>query len=64
MMLEKFQKFLGKLGYNKHGTEKMYCGITGQEIETQIFIGPTYYMRLKHMVLDKIHARSRGPRQA
>jgi DNA-directed RNA polymerase II subunit RPB2 len=62
--VRKIPEILGKLGYNKHGTEKMYCGITGQEIETQIFIGPTYYMRLKHMVLDKIHARSRGPRQA
>ena len=61
-MLEKYQD-IRKLGYNKYGTEKMYCGITGQEIETQIFIGPTYYMRLKHMVLDKIYARSRGPRQ-
>lgn len=53
-----------KLGFNEYGTEKMYCGITGQEIETQIFIGPVYYMRLKHMVLDKIHGRARGPKQA
>jgi DNA-directed RNA polymerase II subunit RPB2 len=57
-------EILEKLGYNKYGTEKMYCGITGKEIETQIFIGPTYYMRLKHMVLDKVHSRSKGPRQA
>ena len=57
-------EILGKLGYSKHGTEKMYCGITGKEIQTEIFIGPTYYLRLKHMVLDKIHARARGPRQA
>merc|ERR1712146_131174 len=42
----------------------MYCGITGKEMETQIFIGPTYYSRLKHMVLDKVHSRSIGPRQA
>ena len=40
-------EILGKLGYNKYGTEKMYCGITGKQIETQIFIGPTYYLRLK-----------------
>ena len=33
----------------------MYCGITGKKIETEVFIGPTYYMRLKHMVLDKVH---------
>ena len=55
---------LKKLGYSPYGTEKMYCGITGKEIETQIFIGPTYYSRLKHMVLDKVHSRARGPRQA
>ena len=42
----------------------MYCGITGKKIQTEIFIGPVYYMRLKHMVLDKVHARARGPRQA
>ena len=55
---------LKKLGYSPYGTETMYCGITGKKIETEIFIGPVYYMRLKHMVLDKVHARARGPRQA
>lgn len=55
---------LKKLGYSPYGTETMYCGITGKKMQAQIFIGPTYYMRLKHMVLDKIHGRSRGPRQA
>lgn len=55
---------LKKLGYSPYGTETMYCGITGKKMEAEIFIGPTYYMRLKHMVLDKVHARSRGPRQA
>lgn len=55
---------LKKLGYNAFGTETMYCGITGKKMEAQIFIGPTYCVRLKHMTLDKIHSRSRGPRQA
>jgi len=55
---------LKKLGYSAYGTEVMYCGITGKKIETEVFIGPTYYMRLKHMVLDKVHSRARGPRQA
>ena len=55
---------LKKLGYSPYGTEIMYCGITGKKIQTEIFIGPVYYMRLKHMVLDKVHARARGPRQA
>ncbi len=46
---------LKKLGYSPYGTETMYCGITGRKIEAEIFIGPTYYMRLKHMTLDKVH---------
>ena len=41
----------------------MYCGMTGKKFMSKIFIGPTYYMRLKHMVYDKIHSRSSGPRQ-
>ena len=55
---------LEKLGYSKYGTEPMYCGITCRKMKAQIFIGPTYYIRLKHMVLDKVHSRSSGPRQA
>ena len=55
---------LKKLGYSPYGTETMYCGMTGKKIETEIFIGPVYYMRLKHLVLDKVHSRARGPRQA
>ena len=55
---------LKKLGYSPHGTEVMYNGMTGKKIEAEIFIGPTYQIRLKHMVLDKVHGRARGPRQA
>ena len=38
----------------------MYNGHTGNRLEAQIFLGPTYYQRLKHMVDDKIHSRARG----
>ena len=41
----------------------MYNPHTGEKFETLIFLGPTYYQRLKHMVDDKIHARARGPLQ-
>lgn len=41
--------------------EVLYNGQTGEQIKTKIFIGPTYYNRLKHMVKDKIHSRSKGP---
>merc|ERR1712061_87332 len=51
---------LNKLGYQKHGWEQMYNGYTGIPMPNMIFIGPTYYQRLKHMVVDKIHSRARG----
>jgi hypothetical protein len=55
---------LKELGYNEYGTEEMYCGMTGRKMKAQVFIGPVYYLRLKHMVKDKLHGRSTGPRQA
>lgn len=50
-----------KCGYERHGNEIMYNGNTGEQIETDIFIGPTFYQRLKHMVDDKMHSRANGP---
>ena len=64
MDITKLPKMLGKLGYGEYGNETLYCGMTGKQIKCQIFIGPTYYNRLKHMTLDKVHGRSSGPRQA
>eukprot|EP01080_Neovahlkampfia_damariscottae_P001104 gene1104-10618_t len=58
-----FSSKLHELGYQLRGNEVMYNGHTGKKLEAQIFIGPTYYQRLKHMVEDKIHSRSRGPLQ-
>jgi DNA-directed RNA polymerase II subunit RPB2 len=52
---------LQKLGYESHGNEVMYNGLTGEQMETSIFIGPVFYQRLKHMVSDKQHSRSIGP---
>jgi DNA-directed RNA polymerase II subunit RPB2 len=56
-----FSELLHKHGYQQRGNEVMYNGHTGRRLEAQIFIGPTYYQRLKHMVDDKIHSRARGP---
>ena len=55
---------LKKHGYDPHGKEVMYNPITGDRFTAHIFIGPTYYQRLKHMVRDKMHSRSIGPLQA
>ena len=59
--LAMFGELLSKYGFHSSGNEIMYSGMTGQQLETEIFIGPTYYMRLKHMVKDKINFRARGP---
>eukprot|EP00039_Didymoeca_costata_P011795 m.166824 g.166824 ORF g.166824 m.166824 type:complete len:1186 (+) comp15295_c0_seq1:166-3723(+) len=50
-------------GYHMWGNEVLYNGFTGRKLNTQVFFGPTYYQRLKHMVADKIHSRARGPLQ-
>ena len=52
---------LQELGYESYGNEIMYNGLTGEQMETSIFIGPVFYQRLKHMVNDKQHSRSIGP---
>jgi DNA-directed RNA polymerase II subunit RPB2 len=52
---------LRKLGYESSGNELMYNGLTGEQMETSIFVGPVFYQRLKHMVSDKQHSRSNGP---
>ena len=54
---------LESIGFNRHGEEVMYHGHTGEMLNAKIFIGPTYYQRLKHMVSDKVHSRARGPLQ-
>ena len=51
-----------KCGFEKHGNEVLYNGQTGKQLEVSVFMGPTYYQRLKHMVQDKVHSRSTGPK--
>ena len=46
-----------------YGNEVCYNGMTGEQLECKIFMGPTYYNRSKHMVADKFHSRSTGPTQ-
>ncbi|KAA0147434.1 hypothetical protein FNF27_06682 [Cafeteria roenbergensis] len=61
--VETVSGYLQQIGYQRSGNEVMYNGHTGRQMESQIFLGPVYYQRLKHMVDDKVHARSRGPMQ-
>ena len=52
---------LTKQGFHSSGNQLLYNGMTGEQLQANIYIGPTYYMRLKHMVKDKINYRARGP---
>lgn len=62
--VEELAKELKSYGLHPHGNEQLYCPYTGKPIRARIFMGCIYYQRLKHMVNDKIHARSRGKRDA
>ena len=59
-----FGNLLTENGFHSSGNDILYNGQTGEQIETAIYMGPTYYMRLKHMVKDKINYRAQGPRTA
>ena len=60
---EKIRKELLSMGFSENGTETLYNGITGERMDARIFIGNMYYLKLKHMVANKIHSRARGPIQ-
>ena len=59
-----YAELMKKYDYDEWGNEVMYSGITGEQLKTSIFIGPTYYQRLKIMVADKMHSRGTGPLQS
>lgn len=61
--IEEIADRLESHGFQRYGNERLYNGMTGEPMEGIAFIGPTYYQRLKHMVVDKAHARARGPIQ-
>jgi len=56
-----YAPLLVEAGFNSTGNQILYNGMTGEQLQSDIYIGPTYYMRLKHMVKDKINYRARGP---
>ncbi len=57
------RKELLSLGFRENGVETLYNGRTGETYKAKIFIGNMYYLKLKHMVANKLHARARGPIQ-
>jgi len=56
-----YAPILVNAGFNSTGNHILYNGMTGEQIKADVYMGPTYYMRLKHMVKDKINYRARGP---
>ena len=61
--INKIPDLLYAEGFEDKGNEVLYNGLTGEQIQVRIFIGPTFYQRLKHMVKDKVHSRASGPIQ-
>lgn len=61
LKIEDLRKHMLDLGMHPYGNELLYNGQTGEMMEAEIFMGPTFYQRLKHMVSDKMHSRSKGP---
>ena len=57
------REMLSALGMEPNGAEVMYNGETGEMMEAEIFTGPIYYQRLKHMVDDKINYRDTGAKK-
>ena len=59
---ETYGQVLSNAGLNSKGLKILYDGMSGAQMDAEIFFGPTYYMRLKHMVKDKVNYRATGPR--
>ena len=54
---------LETLGLHPHTENIMYCGTTGKQLQCSIFMGPLYFMRMKHLTSDKINSRAEGRRE-
>ncbi|KAI6003252.1 beta and beta-prime subunits of DNA dependent RNA-polymerase [Pisolithus orientalis] len=60
--VEDMSRILIEHGFNYAGKDMLTSGITGEPMEAYVYFGPIFYQKLKHMVMDKMHARARGPR--
>jgi len=61
LKVEELREQMLELGMHPYGNEILYNGQTGEMMQAEIFMGPTFYQRLKHMVIDKKHSRAKGP---
>ncbi|MEK6933106.1 MAG: DNA-directed RNA polymerase subunit B [Nanoarchaeota archaeon] len=60
MSEKELRLILLELGFREDGTETMYNGMTGEEFKAKIYVGDMYYLKLKHMVANKLHSRASG----
>ncbi|KAL0700208.1 hypothetical protein Bca4012_056330 [Brassica carinata] len=60
LLVDDLGSMLKQKGFNHYGTETLYSGYLGVELKYEIFMGPVYYQRLRHMVSDKFQVRSTG----
>jgi len=58
--VEEFEEQLSRLGFSPNGKETMYNGVTGRKMDVKIYIGNMYYLKLKYMVSNRLHARASG----
>ena len=61
LKVDDLKQHMVEMGMHPYGNEILYNGQTGEMMQAEIFMGPTFYQRLKHMVIDKKHSRARGP---
>lgn len=59
-IVDELGPMLASYGFNYHGVEVLYSGLFGTDMKCEIFIGPVYYQRLRHMVSDKFQVRTTG----
>ncbi|HZK19645.1 MAG TPA: DNA-directed RNA polymerase subunit beta [Treponemataceae bacterium] len=58
---EQIEKKLVKAGWKESCTTVLRDGRTGEPFQNEVFVGVIYYLKLHHLVDDKMHARSTGP---
>ena len=58
--VEDLEEELSDMGFSFDGKETMYDGVTGKKMDAKIYIGNMYYLKLLHMVKNKMHARASG----